>query len=232
VGVEARTRSREGWVLAGEFSYPNSPIKKICCGQEKENNANFVQIDGVDYIDPSFSFLCTIRRTPSSEPEAIINFNANEIVGGYKGKTVVYGQTELKGYDRLMAFGFDADRNLKRNALTIRNEVTANSNANRMSCGDYNSDGYDDIVLYRTFGKNTPILYLNDREGSFARVPADLFPAATDEFRVQHNYTITDINADGLPDIIYYPIVSERGRVTRVTVHLGQRPLRLTDLRD
>lgn len=230
VGVEARKRSGNEWVRAGEFSYPNTPIKKICCGQEKENNANFVQIDSIDYIDPSFSFLCALRRTPTSEPEAIINFNAYEIVGGYNGTTVIYGKTELKGFDRLMAFGFDADQNLKRNTLVISNEFTENSKANRMSCGDYNADGYDDIVLYRTFGKNTPIIYLNDRDGSFSRVAESIFPAATDEFRVQHNYTIVDLNADGLQDIIYYPIVSERGRLTRVTVHLGQRSLRQSDL--
>jgi hypothetical protein len=233
IGVEARVLTREGWRPFGEFSYANTPVKKICCGQSNETSANFVSIDGKDYVDPSFNFFCTIKRTPSSDTEVIADFSANEIVGGYKGNTVVYGQTELRALDRLFAFGFDASRKLVRNPLVIRNELLTATNFggfNRMTCADYNDDGYDDILLYRTFGKNTPVIYLNDGKGEFDRVMEGAFPTGFNEFRVQNNYVLTDLNNDKLHDIVYYPIVSERGRSTKITVHFGQRQLSKADL--
>ncbi|MEK0417653.1 MAG: hypothetical protein RI949_1659 [Pseudomonadota bacterium] len=230
-GVELYTYSSGTWSRNGEFSYPLSTIQKLCCGNAQPSGAAFVQIDGKDYIDPSFGFSCEIRRTPSSAAEALVVFDANEIVGGYTGQVVVYGQTPLQELFKIFSFSVGSDGKLQRNNLVIRNELQRDVYANRMACLDLNGDGYDDIILYSTNfnGQKDPIVYLNDGTGAFDRVDPKVFPASPTEWSLR-NYVIADADNDGVRDLIYFQIVGYAGKENRVTVHKGLRPFRASDV--
>lgn len=230
-GVELYTYSGGSWSRNGDFSYPLSTIQKLCCNNTQPSGAAFVQIDGKDYIDPSFGFSCEIKRTPSSTSEALVVFNANEIVGGYTGQVVVYGQTPLQELFKIFSFGVGSDGKLKRNTLVIRNEMQSNVYANRMACFDVNADGYDDIVLYSTnfSGQKDPVVYLNDGTGTFDRVDPRTFPSSPTDWYLR-NYVIADADNDGVRDLIYFQIVGNSGSENRVKVHKGLRPLRTADV--
>ena len=158
-------------------------------------------------------------------------FNANEIVGGYTGQVVVYGQTPLQELFKIFSFGVGSDGKLKRNTLVIRNELQTNVYANRMACFDVNADGYDDIVLYSTnfSGQKDPVVYLNDGTGAFDRVDPKAFPSSPAEWYLR-NYVIADADNDGVRDLIYFQIVGYSGSENRVKVHKGLRPLRAADV--
>jgi len=77
-----------------------------------------------------------------------------------------------------MSFSPGAQNELVKSDLVIRNEVTSEVKANRMACLDLNGDNYDDIILYVSKPEQTPIIYLNDRNGGFDRVRANDFPTS------------------------------------------------------
>lgn len=231
VGVGARIRSGTEWTPVGAFSYPAFTGQKLCCGNAEPSGAAMTRIEDKDYIDPSFGFFCELRRTPSSTPEAIVNFNANEIVDGYKGQVIVYGQTNLVGFDKLFAFSLDGAGKLQRNALVVRNEVTRNLEGNRMSCDDLNGDGYQDITIYASPTRRTalPVLYLNDGTGAFDRVKESMLPATPTGVGM-FNYILADVDGDRILDLIYFPIIGQKGAPIQIRIHRGQRALAKSDV--
>jgi hypothetical protein len=231
LGVEARKYSGDRWVKTGEFGYPASSIQKLCCGNAAPSGAAFVSIDGKDYVDPSFGRFCELKRTPSSQPEVITDLNANEIVGGYKGQLIVYGQTELLGTDKLFSFSVDSAGKLRRNTLTIRNELTLDLEPNGMACPDLNADGYQDILIYATATKRPrlPVIYANDGTGAFDRVKDSALPLAPSSPGF-FNYVIEDIDGDGIRDLLYFPINGEKGKPIQIRIHRGLRAINKSDV--
>ena len=67
-----------------------------------------------------------------------------------------------------------------------------------------------------------PIIYLNDGTGSFDRVDATVMPAAPSDAR-GISYVIADLDGDGIPELIYYPITGFAGKENRIFVHKGLR---------
>jgi len=232
MGVEARKLIGDSWVKTSEFGFPSSVVKKICCGNSGETPAAFTSIDGKDYIDSSFGLFCELKRTPSSSPEAIVDFNAQEIVGGYRGQTIVYGQTELIGADKLFSFSVDSSGSLRRNDLIVRNELTQFLEPNRMACQDFNRDGFQDIVIYATPQRRVrkPVVYLNDGRGEFDRVSEAVLPVAPSGAN-GYNYILEDVDSDGVRDLVYFPIFTNSpGQPIQIRIHRGLRPLAKSDV--
>lgn len=230
LGLDLYLPSAGQWVKSpGGFYYPSSTIQKLCCNNTQPSGAVFVRLDGRDLIDPSFAFTCQFRRTPTSRPEALTVFGANEIVGGYTGQVVVYNQTPLLELFKLMAFGISADNRLQRNPLIIRNEVERDVMANRMSCGDLNGDGFDDIILHVTKSNQSPLIYLNDGTGAFDRINPLAMPKSPLGARAS-NYLLADLDQDGVLDLIYFPIIAYAGQENRILVHKGVRKFRASDV--
>jgi hypothetical protein len=231
IGVQLYTSTVGAWSSSEGFYYPASVIQKLCCNNLQPSGAAFVSVNSKDYVDPSFSFTCQIRRTPTSVPEALTVFEAQEIVGGYKGQVVVYGQTPLQELFKIMSFSPSTGGALVRNSLTIRNEITADVKANRMACFDVNGDGYDDIVLYISKNNQRPVIYLNDKKGDFDLVSTGTY-AVSPDYGSQglSNYIITDINNDGIIDLIYFPIVGTPGSNMKLQLYKGLRSINSTDI--
>lgn len=230
IGLDLHIQSNGIWNKSpGGFHYPTSVIRKLCCNNREPSGAVFVQLDGKDYVDPSFAFTCAFRRSPTSTAEALTVFGANEIIGGYTGQVIVYNQTPLLELFKIMAFGITADQKLERRPLTIRNEVERDVKANRMSCTDINGDGHDDVVLHVTKSGQLPVLYLNDRNGSLDRVGSAAVPTSPAAERAS-NYLLADLDGDGIPELIYFPINAYAGSENRILVHKGIRRLSAADV--
>lgn len=231
LGVEARKYSVDRWVKTGEFGYAASTIQKLCCGNTAPSGAAFVSIDGKDYVDPSFGMFCELKKTPDAKSEVITNFNANEIVGGYKNQLIVYGQTNLLGTDKLFSFSVDSAGKLQRTTLTIRNELTLDLEPNGISCQDLNSDGNQDILIYATPTKRAryPVIYANDGTGGFDRIKDAALPVAPSSPGF-FNYVIEDIDGDGIRDLLYFPINGEKGKPIQIRIHRGLRAINRSDV--
>ena len=197
-------------------------------------SAVVVSIDGKDYVDAAFGGSCQIRKTPNADPEAIVGFSGLEVVGGYTGQIV-----DLTGPQIFRLFGFriNSADDIERFSLKIRNEKTSDTAPNRMQCFDINKDGFEDIVLYAsTFRCSTGscgkevVVYLNNGTGEYSRVKPEAFPSFPEPFSGLRNYMFSDVNSDGINDLIYFQIVGEAGGENRLRIHLGIRQIAPRDL--
>jgi hypothetical protein len=230
LGIKLYTYLGGSWNSSSKFSYPASVSQKKDT-QTEPTPAAFVSIEGIDYIDPSFSFTCQIKRAPSSAPEFLTVFEAQKIIGGYHGQVIVYYSPEspLEELFKIMSFSPGAQNELVKSDLVIRNEVTSEVKANRMACLDLNGDNYDDIILYVSKPEQTPIIYLNDRNGRFDRVRASVFPTSPSN-HTSSNYVFADINNDGAKDLIYFQINGQGGSPNQLTIYKANRQLNFFDV--
>ncbi len=230
VGLELFLAQGGAWSKVDTLAYPASQVQKLCCNNQQPTPATMTRIDGKDLIDPSFGFSCLIRRTPSSSPEMLTVFEAQEIVGGYTGQVIDYARTPLSQVFQIMAFSPSSTQRLIRNPLTIRNEVQVDVKANRMSCADVNGDGYDDIVLHVSKNGQTPLVYLNDRSGAFDRLAASALPPSPNYGgQGLSNYILADLDGDGVEDLLYFPIVGTAGARISLQLHRGLRKIDSSD---
>jgi len=230
IGVQLYRNLNGLWTTGVDYSYSASIINKIDWGATQASFASMVRINGEDFVDPSFGTSCKIRRLPTSSPEVLTVFNANKIVGGYTGQVITYGLTPLQEYNKIFSFSSSGD-NLIQNEILIKNEITGRTQSNRMACMDINGDGHDDIVLYTSRNNQTPIIYLNDKAGSFDLVSSASYPASPDYGRNGlSNYILADMDSDGINDLIYFPIVGTGGFPIQIKIHKGLRNISSTDI--
>jgi len=162
--------------------------------------ANVATFEGKDYIDMGFVYDgCNIKLTPTSTPIGLRSFLGDEIPGGYKG------QTSLDANWRPPTMKIFATE-VVNNKLVVKPSIITEklpSNYYRMSCKDYNNDGYDDIMI--ELGGGGALFYFNDKNGGFKKPKDGVIP----KFSIQ-NFSVStlfaDLNNDGIPDILYYPI--------------------------
>ena len=185
---------------------------------------------GRDYGFPSFGDHCRLQPVPGGQPLTLFAVPAQEVTGGYDGRFLVESSADFSWHLLLMAFS-DAQGQLISSPLSLASEIT-NQAFFALKCGDFNGDGADDIVVH-PWGRNAkPIIYLNDGRGGFAsvlqtRLP-DSSPSFTDTMSV-----IADVDGDGLPDLIYYPLTRLQPDTSRIQyqVFKGLRALGTVDVR-
>jgi hypothetical protein len=98
-----------------------------------------------------------------------------------------------------------------------------------MTCEDLNSDGYQDILIYASKRDRTPIIYLNDGSGAFDRIKESVLPTPVGSMGLQ-NYIVEDVDGDRIRDLIYFPIVGDKGQELRVRIHKGLRQMKRSDV--
>jgi hypothetical protein len=86
--------------------------------------------------------------------------------------------------------------------------------------GDFNSDGWDDLLVVNHYEETGAFLYRNRRDGSFARQDTgpNTFPT-----RDRHDCTFGDVDRDGLVDL-YCTIGGGRGSARKPNELYMQRP--------
>lgn len=230
-----RTRNPDGsWEARSNFSYAteNPPVATWIGWNGQVGQQTITRIDGADYTYIYFEAVCEVKPTPADRPIAIVAFVGSLINGGFHGQTLTEGQG-MTGITRLMAFSVDQQK-LTRLPLTIRNERQAGLSLYGigMKCGDFNGDGYDDIMMITAgYGMaQAPLLYLNDGAGAFDRVAAEHFPTNPEMNQASQIYA--DINGDGIPDLHHFPVssITATPHEVRFPLYKGLRPLTRADV--
>ena len=167
--------------------------------------AYITTFEGVDYIDMGFIYDgCSLKMTPTSATIGLRSFLGDEIVGGYQG------QTNLDANWRPPTLKIFTTEVVD-NKLVIKPSIISEklpSNYYRMKCGDYNNDGYDDIMI--ELGGGGALLFFNDKNGNFKRPKSGVIPSYNSEY-FSFNVLFSDLNNDGILDILYYPLIGYSG---------------------
>jgi len=229
-GISLYTRnSNTAWTNKSTWSFPNPQSVPWQGWNGDMGNASMVTYNGKDYVSVVFEKGCELKLKPTdTSTVAIMALNTNEIVGGYKGGTIVESSSYLQPITKLMAFSVANDSITNIN-LPIANEAT-NVKFFNIVCGDMNGDGADDIVVMPWGANALPIVYLNDGAGNFNLVDTSKLPLPSTSFQ-DATMLYVDLNGDGVRDLLYWPLTSLSGSPSKVQYQLfkGLRTVLQTD---
>jgi hypothetical protein len=218
------------WSLTSTWAFPDVRTADLKSWNGDPGKLSVVGINGTDYTFIYFGDGCEIKRKPSESPIAIFALPASEVVGGFNGQLLVESSSQLKSH--LILQGFSTENGiLTKIDIPIKNEITDQPYF-RLSCGDLNSDGIDDIMVM-PWGKGvSPIIYLNDGFGNFQAINQGVFPITASEF-TDVTMIYADIDGDGILDLIYWPLNGLHNNPSKVQYQIfkGVRNLRQGDLK-
>lgn len=247
-GVELWNGNNNSWRKVSEYKFPEPTLVPLISWSNTLGYTPMFTIDGKDYVSPSISDSCEIVRQNNSTKEALIVFSAAEIVGGYKGNTLVEGSDSLKSLTKLMLFDTNNGTVLSKKDLSIKNEITLGT-IWKVVCNDLDKDGLTDILYHQPMGgapsdpnHTYPGIFMNDGNGNYNRVARKWFPRPGNGV----TYIYEDMNGDGIRDLLYYPLTGYNGHDTdhgvlahghliqsnSVTYHLyiGKRKIKSSDM--
>lgn len=167
---------------------------------------------------------CVMTRGSGNDVSLLVWGSAPRIVDYTPGAPPV--QVEVRN----LAFEFT----FSQGKLTSKPAVIEgwDSSTNRWStyCEDLNGDGHDDIwvaSLNDGLSGFSPLIFINQRDGTFRRVSADILPTFSVPYE-QDNlaFFVADFDGDGLVDVVSIPSVGD-GLMERATMKFfrGQRRL-------
>ena len=213
LGLEAYVRSSSGdWQLAGSLAspYPKVGTIQILTWTNSLATADVLSMNGV-YIAGqgtgiAISKSCQLRLTPTSSPLALFLMPQARISNYVPG-------VQIKESDLISGFGVIGasviNGQIAATNPIINNEETAGVNANEFDCKDINGDGYDDIVIYamrRGTASASPIVYLNNKDGTFSKSTYNNFVSMSPDSQVDlESSIIGDFDGDGIPDVVIFP---------------------------
>lgn len=222
--------ANSSWTKSSTWGFSNVTTAPWLAWNGDTGNATIMTLDGKDYVSITFEQGCELKRKPTDESLAIMVLSTNEIVGGYKGGVIVEANATLKPVTKLMGFSV-SNNSLTNIDITLSNEATA-IQFYRIACGDMNGDGYDDIVVM-PWGRNAvPIIYINNGNGNFNLVDTTKLPLPSIEF-TDSTMIYTDIDGDGIRDLLYWPSTKLNGNPAKVQYQLykGQRNISASDMK-
>ena len=229
-GLSLYTRNiGSAWTNSSNWSFPNPKTVAWLSWNGDLGDASMITYNGKDYASVVFENGCELKlKATDKKSVAIMALSTTEIVGGYKGGTLVDGDPSLQRVTKLMAF--TTSNNVIENInLPIANEVQ-NVIFFRISCGDLNGDGSDDILVMPWGVNAVPIVYLNDGAGNFSLVDTSKLPRPSTDFR-DSTMLYVDINGDGIRDLLYWPLAALSGNPSKVQYQIfkGLRAANATD---
>jgi hypothetical protein len=190
-------------------------------------------IDGKDYIPFSqLEGMCEIKLKKDDPDSILLDLvQGSEIKGGYHGQTIYENGDYLQGKSWLLAYNVTNGKLTRNTTFKINNE-TQNLAASDLKCKDVDGDGYDDIIMTAYFGP--PLIYINDKTGTFNRIDSANIPNIG-YYTHGESYIYEDINGDGVPDIVRFPVNNtqasnaEQGPL-KFKIYTGNRPILSKDL--
>jgi hypothetical protein len=236
-GVSAWNYVNGAWAQGGSYNLQATLISESQNGVIV-GTTQMVTINGNNYAFPDLSTNCLIKRTPTGAQEVMYDFNSQQIIGGYTGQAVTFGNSaQLQESDQLLSFS-NINGAIVSNSFTYSPQLPSNLQPNKIVCNDINGDGYSDIYIGRAVNSQStvPVIYINDKSGNFKGVNSNTFPTVTMDGSEFWDYLIADINGDGIPDLIYYQIVSMGGTGnpvqlgSAIKIYYGNRLINSTDL--
>jgi len=230
-GLRLFTKSNNTWSQVDSYSFGDFIQVPWLSWQKSLGTNSLITIDNRDYIGTRLEHKCNLKVNPSdTDFTSIIALQADEIVGGYKGGTIVESSNYLVTKSKLFAFETKSNK-INRISIKIDNFVEE-SDVYHLVCKDLNNDGYDDIMIQDWRPKSIPMIYLNDKSGGFNRVNTVNIPGINQYNRGQ-SYIYEDLNGDGIKDLLYFPIAglnSEVFNTVKLLLYKGNRHLESKDL--
>ncbi len=211
------------WVKGESLLYPTTNVQKID-NDVVSGNTQMINVNGKNYLFPSFGLNCLIKKSPTGVQEALFNLNARLLIVNYVGQAFSFEDpVQLMEYDQLLSFS-NVNGSIQSNVFAYSPPLPKKLVPNSMVCGDLNGDGYDDIYFGRGVREQSaiPVVYLNDKNGKFRGVNNYIFPQI-DMSGAVWNYIIKDINGDQIPDLIYHTIFTSGGSNPRFSIYYGKR---------
>jgi hypothetical protein len=218
LGVEGWSPDAEGnWSLVGKINNPFELVREIqfLAWNASEPSAAFVYKDGDRYFLGGGGYTTmrvgTLKLFPDSEPVAIMKMEVPTIKNydpsvGFVSQRDPEGKYETVSANRLVAFQIK-DGNLIQVELIIDGYLLEGINDfNATKIMDFNNDGYEDIVIQNFSYDAFPVVYLNQKDGTFSIF--DDFKKSSDFKYFSPNTArsiVDDFNGDGIADIITFP---------------------------
>jgi hypothetical protein len=212
LGVEGWAYSNGSWVSAGKIDNPFEFVKNVTFITYSGDRAEGVPVYkiGDDYMVGGGGFAISessiIDLNKDGLKSVIMKMELPIVKGFDPLKTILVDQTDgetvVPGM-KLIAFTVE-NGIIKSINLKIDGEIIERNNANILNVQDYNRDGYDDIILSNFSFDGIPLVYLNNRDGSFYIHSADV----DNEFAYHNSGAaglFDDFNNDGILDLITLP---------------------------
>jgi len=217
-GLTLQKNTANGWQNTSSWSMTYTPGVNYSSWNGDLGAMSIVTVDGSDYGFVSFNDNCRLKKQDGTT-SSLFAVPAQKIVGGYQSGRSLTESNPNDFQNSLMFLAFyESCGSLVRDVLTFRNSITS-LNFFGLKCMDFNGDGADDVMVTNWGIGQKPNFYIQENNTSLALVDPSRIPAASTKF----NGAISiyeDIDGDGIPDLLYFPINGIIGAVQNVNFQL------------
>jgi len=196
--VELFLKSYEGWKSVGRIEYPakSEDVVEIITWAGDLSRQNIRNILGRDRVAVAFSESCIIdngRYYISQLDSRLLPENWRDFEN--------LKETDLTMDKPLLIFEYEDQKIVEKESLISSQASLRHSY--RFMCADYNADSLDDIYVSTDDGSG--LLYIQSASGNFEIQSEAIFPKARSFQNLnQVRSILSDINEDGMLDLIYY----------------------------
>lgn len=189
---------------------------------------DYYKFNGKDITFLAFNNNCQIKDVGQTIPSTLFMSNAAIITGGYSGQKLTEGTTDFTPNMILVSVGV-LNNKLNITLPTIRNPLANQLTSNYMTCIPLQNGPEQDIFV-ATQGPNAkPIVYIRENSTTYASVNQSKFPSSKSS-GTYFTMLYEDIDGDGIPDVIYYPIFKDRQQKDPAIIYKGLRHISKQDL--
>lgn len=231
-GMALYYKENNSWVKKDELSNKTSMVL-FGSWTGTLNYASMTTIDGKDYLPFSqLENMCEMKLKKDDPDSILLDLVwGAEIKDGYHGQTIYENADYLQNKSWLVAYNVTNGKLTRNSSFKLNNEIQSLAISD-LKCKDVNGDGYDDILMTAYFGP--PLIYINDKTGTFNRIDPANVPSVG-FYGSGESYIYDDINGDGIPDIVRFPVTntqgpnSDRGPL-KFKIYTGNRTILAKDL--
>jgi hypothetical protein len=225
-GMRLFKRENGTWVVKSEILYPvHKTIQAIHIRDTRPTQTFTYSIDGREYGFFAFPETCSLRLTPGKPRMVVSMLDAKRLPVTYQEPL---NEEFILSENRLLGFSLEGDQ--IRPLPNFIPEQKSQLHQYWFDCRDINNDGYDDIVVSRT-GNFPPVIYLNNRKGSFSEHMVQDMPMPSSGFNANTAISrLDDVDGDGIKDLIYHSNSPSSSRSTlsnRIMIHKGLKAIHL-----
>ena len=191
------------WTLTDKFTpYPSKMVNFVSYSMDRGTAELFLIEPGVYGTAAGYSESQAIALSPGDTATAVFKLGAAQISAprsdGY------YYQNDGQPIQKLDFYRANGT-SLQKLPITVIHE-DKEVNANFMDVLDFNADGLSDLVVYPYEQGAKPDVYLNTGGNVFIKVDEAIFPAAPAQWGIGATTKMSDLNGDGILDLLYAPL--------------------------
>ena len=210
-GIEAYKLEGASWKLVDRIGNPYESLGTISSlgwNATDYSDVSVIEINGYPSLEgggSSYAESCAIRLMPDQPPIGVFKVSSATIPSW--GEIEKITDEDTVAFNSLVGFSFSGGK-IAKDLLHIESEEVF-TNTNFFDCSDLDGDGYDDIVIYPY--DQSPVVYINNQEGSFYRLDENRIPNGSNQDvwyygqLVQYSSMLRDFTGDDIPDLLYFP---------------------------